>query len=255
MINKTKEKNGCWLEVEIEVEDIDHPISDLRRWLSSLRNILVTLYSQTRDNKGQKYLIELSSAFGTGLLFSLKKAVESRKEHLRTEGKKPDDLGVDIIDDSFRTIGDRDIINCWVESPIFDLVVSKYNSILQDYRWVSGNPSEYFFIYGNRDIFLAKLLPALYQITGNDINKIHWKFYSVPKRSRYEGLNLREDHYFNVALRKHYFESFDNSLLKELCCEIAKITGTSPKLDKLDDEMLSIATKAFATPEKATLEK
>ena len=55
--------------------------------------------------------------------------------------------------------------------------------------------------------------------------------------------------------RKHYFESFDNSLLKELCCEIAKITGTSPKLDKLDDEMLSIATKAFATPEKATLEK
>ena len=248
MTDEAKGKNECWLEIEAEIKNADHPIFDLRSWLHPLRDILVALFVPAGTHKGQEYLLELSSPFGRGLLFSLKKAIESRKEQLGAKGKESEVLGVEIVNDSFRTVGERDVVNCWIRSPIFDLVIPKSRSILHDYRWASGNPSEYFFIYGNKDIFLKTLLPTLYQEAGNSTNRIHWKFYSTPKRSRYEGLSLREDYYFNVALRKRYFESFNDSLLEDLRGEIAAITGTERRLDELGEEMLSIASKAFASP-------
>jgi len=251
---KPRQGHGCWLEIEVELQGIDHPISDLKRWLGSLKSMLVTLYSPSGASKGQRHLIELSSAFGTGLLFSLMKAVESREARLRNEGREPDDVGIDIVDDSFRTVGTRDIVNCWIDSPIFDLVVSGRQSILQDYHWVSDNPSEYFFIYGNRDAFLAELLPTLYRRAENRRNRMYWKFYHTPKRNRYEDLSLLESHYFDTALENRYFESFDNSLLQGFADEIARITDSSPKLDELGEQMVSIATRMLGASQEIGVE-
>ena len=253
MTDEEKGRNNAWLEIEAEVETISHPIFHLKSWLGPLKDMLVSLYGPTGSDKSRRYLIELSSSFGNGLLYFLKKAVESRKEAIGAKGKESRDGGIEIIDDSFRTVKDRDVVNCWIQSSIFDLVIPESQSILHDYRWVPGNPSEYFFIYGNREKFLTDLLPTLYQETGNSVNRMHWKFSSTPKRNRYDGLSLREDYLFRVALEKRYFESFDDSLLEDLGDEIKAITGTGP--DKLGEEMLSIATRTFASSSKPTAER
>ncbi len=245
MGNGAKEVRGRWVEVEAEIDDIDHPMYDLKKELLGLENLLITPYLslQRVGKKVGKYRFEMSSSFGGSnrLYNAVKQGISDRKKRLQADERGTDSVDIEIISDSLQIAGNREIISCWIASPIFDLIASSPCS-LQDYHLLSHNPSEYFFMYGDEDIIMD-LLRSFYEKTKDTFRKLYWKFCRSPGRSRYEGLSLLEDHMFNVALEKGYFESFDESLLGDLANEIAKVTGGPPNVEKLADEELRIATK------------
>lgn len=245
MGNRAKEVRGCWVEIEAEINDIDHPMYDLKKELLGLENLLITPYLSLPHvgKKIEKYRFEMSSSLGgpNRLYNAVKQGISDRKKRLQADERGTDNVDIEIINDSLQIAGNREIISCWIASPIFDLIASSPCS-LQDYHLLPYNPSEYFFMYGDENVVMD-LLRSFYGKTKDTLQKLYWKFCHSPGRTRYEGLSLLEDHMFNVALGKGYFESFDKSLLGDLADEIAKITGESPNVEKLVDEELRIATK------------
>ncbi len=246
-----KNRNGCWLELEGEFRGIEYPISDLISTLVPLIDVRATVHCWgVNDKKGQDYLVELDSPFGSGMLSQLRKTLVSRKERLATEGMPTDRLGIEIVSDSLRTIEGRDIISCWVTSPIFDLLLGQPESILKEYHWLDHNPHEYFFLYGNKKLFMTTILPNLHKKAGNNPGGLQWKFSTSPRRTRYKGLSLLEDHYFNTALETGYFQSFDRKLLGKVAAENTAITGEPTDMSELSNKMLLIANKIFKKSEE-----
>ncbi len=220
-----EEENYC-LEMKVEIKE-DNPLIDIKKTLFRDKDVEVIPYLPRCEDKG--YFVEFIFDYKTNLLYLMEKVIKKRAE------EKGD---MQIIPNSQRFVGEKNIIDCWVKSPSLDLVRS---CILKEYDLLSHNPSEYFYIFGTKKTLLEEILRPAFDKVNKDLTKIDWILHDKPEKIRYNSLTLLEGYKLQVALEKDFFKSGDPNLLNELATELSIVTGIEYKNETLAEEVKNIA--------------